>query len=672
MTKIEQTAFAVITGLIVAGTTTATAAPCLSWLDAGDFVTASRTLGIPHPTGFPLYTVLGHLLTYLPFGNIASRVALLSSFAIGWTCFCLALLAARYAATRLEALATSVVLVAVTFASPIVFLSARVPEVYGVHCALTASSLVCLDSLYRTADLRSGYLLAVVIALGLGNHALFRLLSIGFVLFLFPMRSRLNGLFVLSSVLLAMLGLLAYLYLPVAALGKPAHNWGDPSTFQRFWAHINAADIRAAYQNEMTPSLFRLITHLKQYLQALWSSLGPLLWAGGLSLAACLFLFHKHHKNNGLVRLGSWLFVLVAAETVYAVAINPMGLGDLQNGQFSVLALSGAGTMSTVIILRKAAELTPRLRHFIALAGIALFLGSLLPSISHDYWDIRQDWTAEDLAVAHTAQATPSSMTVLVTDSMIGAHLYAQIVLDARPDTAIFGRNQAANGERFAYMARGQPFPILDETLLLRWAATKGMISEKAFQSRMEELVRTHYGIRPIYWEETVLLKDLSEEYTTSLTWPIGRLLKTASATEKSLCGDPNRSFCREPTATGFQQSALPDSSQSMYYRSWLAERWALVGKRLLRKGESKKAAAFFATAMDLAPQSAAWKTNLAVCLARMGKLKEALQLTLSALEQNPLAKVAVKNGLLYARTLKDETTTRYLENHARNLQIAF
>ncbi|MBW2474999.1 MAG: DUF2723 domain-containing protein, partial [Deltaproteobacteria bacterium] len=36
-------------------------------------------LGVPHPPGYPTYTLLGWLFTRLPFGSIAWRVNLLSS-----------------------------------------------------------------------------------------------------------------------------------------------------------------------------------------------------------------------------------------------------------------------------------------------------------------------------------------------------------------------------------------------------------------------------------------------------------------------------------------------------------------------------------------------------------------------------------------------------------------
>jgi len=54
--------------------------PILPTGDAGELITASYLLGIAHPPGYPLYTELGKLFTFLPFGNIGYRVSLIPCF----------------------------------------------------------------------------------------------------------------------------------------------------------------------------------------------------------------------------------------------------------------------------------------------------------------------------------------------------------------------------------------------------------------------------------------------------------------------------------------------------------------------------------------------------------------------------------------------------------------
>ena len=48
--------------------------------DSLEFQLVTYRLGIAHPTGYPLYTILGKLFTFLPIGDIAYRVNLMSAF----------------------------------------------------------------------------------------------------------------------------------------------------------------------------------------------------------------------------------------------------------------------------------------------------------------------------------------------------------------------------------------------------------------------------------------------------------------------------------------------------------------------------------------------------------------------------------------------------------------
>ena len=47
--------------------------------DAGELITASYYLGTAHPSGYPLYLLIAKALSFLPFGNVAFKVALVSA-----------------------------------------------------------------------------------------------------------------------------------------------------------------------------------------------------------------------------------------------------------------------------------------------------------------------------------------------------------------------------------------------------------------------------------------------------------------------------------------------------------------------------------------------------------------------------------------------------------------
>ena len=56
-----------------------TVAPSVTLLDSGEFLTAGQHFGVPHPTGYPIWTMLAWLISRLPFGNAAWEINLLSA-----------------------------------------------------------------------------------------------------------------------------------------------------------------------------------------------------------------------------------------------------------------------------------------------------------------------------------------------------------------------------------------------------------------------------------------------------------------------------------------------------------------------------------------------------------------------------------------------------------------
>jgi len=61
--------FSIIVCVIAFGVYIATLAPTVWFIDSGELATVAVTMGIAHPTGYPLFTIIGHLFTLLPFSN---------------------------------------------------------------------------------------------------------------------------------------------------------------------------------------------------------------------------------------------------------------------------------------------------------------------------------------------------------------------------------------------------------------------------------------------------------------------------------------------------------------------------------------------------------------------------------------------------------------------------
>ena len=81
-----------------------TLAPDLTLEDCGELAVASYYAGIPHPPGYPVWTLYTWLWTHLPWSNIAWRVALASAFAGALACGFLGLLVSRGSSMLMEGL----------------------------------------------------------------------------------------------------------------------------------------------------------------------------------------------------------------------------------------------------------------------------------------------------------------------------------------------------------------------------------------------------------------------------------------------------------------------------------------------------------------------------------------------------------------------------------------
>jgi tetratricopeptide (TPR) repeat protein len=58
-----------------------TLTPTVPFWDSGEFIATSYILGLPHPPGNPVYTMLGRVLSVIPFETVAWRVNFMSAFA---------------------------------------------------------------------------------------------------------------------------------------------------------------------------------------------------------------------------------------------------------------------------------------------------------------------------------------------------------------------------------------------------------------------------------------------------------------------------------------------------------------------------------------------------------------------------------------------------------------
>ncbi len=206
--------------------------------------------GIAHPTGYPLYTVLGKLFTFLPLGDAACRINLMSAFFGSLTIAFVYLTLRVMTKHRVPS-----ILGATTFAaSPVFWSQAVIAEVYTLNTTFMALILCLLVTWARTHERplpqSSGIgspttllsILALVYGLSLTHHRTIILLGPAAILFVFlvdrrvfTQRRRLLKLLVLIVAPLAL-----YLYIPLRGTAMSSLDGVYQNTLRGFLTHITA------------------------------------------------------------------------------------------------------------------------------------------------------------------------------------------------------------------------------------------------------------------------------------------------------------------------------------------------------------------------------------------------------------------------------------------------
>jgi 4-amino-4-deoxy-L-arabinose transferase-like glycosyltransferase len=372
-------------------------------IDAAMLQVHASVLGITQPTGYPTWTMLAHLFTYLPFGDPAYR-ANLASAAFGAAAVFVLFFAARLLSGRIWAAAAG----SLAFAVGNVFWSqAVIAEVYTLN-ALFVTAIVFVLLLWRDTR-QDRYLLAAAFLMGLSltNHVTSGLLLPTAALFVFTVdrRKLLNWRLVLVGAGLFVLGLAPYLYLPVRALIGPPVYEADPSSFARFFELVAGREFGIRFGTfGWDEFLSRLVS--------LWGYLGEEFHPGLLLVAAVGVVVMLLRDRAGALLLGipflGWL--------VYAIGYDIFDYFIYFIPSYLILALFVAVGAATVLegAERLVARTPPLLRTATpVLASIALLYLAVA--------DVGEDYSLEDRSrdlegrriVEAVAEKTEPNATVL-------------------------------------------------------------------------------------------------------------------------------------------------------------------------------------------------------------------------------------------------------------------
>ncbi len=408
---------------------TITLCPTIFVEDAAEFSTAAAVFGVPHPPGYPLYTLLaGLFVRVLPVGDVAYRSNLFSA-ACGFAAVAvLWLVLRRVGVSRLGALvATMSFAVGETFWS-----ECLAAEVHSLNILLLVLAWLCTFQAVQAPNARRYAWAGTIIGLAIGHrniNALF--LAPLLVVLELERRKQKRDLRLLVIALGALAATAAvYLYLPVAASRDPALNMGAPTSPERVWSVITA---HAYMRHLRTASLATDLGRLSQFVGGLPGNLGLALFAAPVGF----FLLYRRGPRWLAVSL-AWL---AATSLGFSVIYNVLHISSYWLPTY--LALSIAAGFGFDAWRGKSRVLLP----FVAAAVIPLGFSSI---------DLHQTTIAHAYARQALESAPPRALIISLSDTETHVLLYEQAVERVRTDAVVVSANEL-DGWYVEQLARRHP-----------------------------------------------------------------------------------------------------------------------------------------------------------------------------------------------------------------------
>ena len=241
-----------------------TLAPSVAFIDSGELATVACTLGIAHPTGYPLFTLLGWVFSKLPIAgeeivrlNIMAAVFCATGLFIFYQLMHLLLTLSPKRIVQSSALVASAGATLLLAFSETYWSQATSVEVYSLHVLLLSLVLFCFvnanfyykkegDAKRQLSETSWWMLFAFTLGLAFTNHMTTILLAPGLLFLYFAMQGGGEESWqrILRMGVPFGIGLSVYLYLPIRAAKGTLLNWGNPVTFERFMWHLSGKQFR--------------------------------------------------------------------------------------------------------------------------------------------------------------------------------------------------------------------------------------------------------------------------------------------------------------------------------------------------------------------------------------------------------------------------------------------
>jgi tetratricopeptide (TPR) repeat protein len=557
-----------------------TLAPTVTLTDSGELIVVARGLGIAHPPGVPLWIILAHLASLVPFGNVAQRINFSSALFAALACAMLTLVVAQLIITASYVAASKrrkggaheirktgesdvahlIVAAPAAGAGLLMALSrtlwsyATITEVYALNALLILvifflmlrwRRCIVVDRMLSSTALNIGqvasqitthdvflYTAAFVFGLALGVHHVtvaLTLPAIAVIVF------RTQGVRFFTSRRLAYAALISigalvavYAYLPFAASCSPVINWGHPSSLREIWWHVTGRQYQVYFS--FTPQIMgkQFADFCAMALREFGVSWLPLVLV--LAFAGLASAFKRD-------RTAFWfLLVVVMANLAYDLNYE---IAEDKDAYYlpvfiSIAIAAGLGirwTIKGVISKTPLAERSSLVATVVVLITCTIALTGNWP-----FNDRRRYFIAHDYVENLLSAIAPNGLLLTLDWQVASPMFYAQDVEQIRRDVKVVDINLLRRSWYFDYLERAHPGLIersrekietfvqnlkeweRDPAAFARSPALTQRISA-AFLEMIQSIVTSESRVAPVYMTNDLLSTDsMNGELTKWLT----------------------------------------------------------------------------------------------------------------------------------------------------------
>lgn len=264
-----------------------TSCPTVHVGDDGDMITAGYLLGVPHPSGYPLFVLLAKAtMLVLPLSNLAQRINILSGLVAALTLVLLFTTARLWLSAIPSAMSTLIFGLSPSFWS-----QSTVSRVYVLNLLMVVILLRFANQITQRTSARQVYAYSFASGLALGNHLVAAVAGMIWAI-TWVLVTRLKGVKTLwQASAFGLLGFSVYLYLPLRSLLDPPLDWGNPQTYANWLKVLLRSDFW--YKRAITDwsSLVKAAIQVIDYLRADFTT--PLLIVSLVGILLGLFKFTR-------------------------------------------------------------------------------------------------------------------------------------------------------------------------------------------------------------------------------------------------------------------------------------------------------------------------------------------------------------------------------------------